>query len=155
MPRNYDLTLVDANANTRVVMRNKTSYAVTTGKDGTATVQIVAEPKTAQPSLAINNFEVVNNTLPTRGTVSANINFSVYGDADAQVVVRNSRGDVIRTITTTTKAAGAGVSTGSAFWDLKSQQGVTVATGQYNVELRLKAANGRSVRRTASFLVTR
>ena len=156
VPRNYTLTLVDSGANQRINMRNSSGYAVTTGSDGTRSVQVIAEPAGSRNSVEISTFEVVNNAGAGRAAQSANIHFSLTGDADTQVVVRNARGQAIRTLVpTTTKAAGSGVTTGSALWDLKTQQGTTVAAGQYNMELSVKASNGRSARRTTSFLITR
>ena len=155
VPRNYQLTLIDPNTNQSINMRNALSHVVSTGADGSYTVQVVAQPKTQQNVLEINTFEVLNNNPSTRGTLNANINFTLTGDAQAQIVVRNSRGQVIRTLNPTTKAAGAGTVSGSALWDLKSQQGVTVAAGQYNVELHVTSTDGRSARRTSPFLITR
>ena len=150
------LTMVDRVTNQRINMRNSAGHVVTTGPDGTRSVQVIAEPAGSRNSVEISTFEVVNNAGAGRAAQSANIHFSLTGDADTQVVVRNARGQAIRTLVpTTTKAAGSGVTTGSALWDLKTQQGTTVATGQYNVELSVKASNGRSARRTTSFLITR
>lgn len=155
VPRNYQLTLIDPATNQSINMRNTLSHVVTTGADGSYTVQIVAQPKTHQNLLSINTFEVLNNATSTRGTLNANINFTLTGEADTQIVVRNGRGQIVRTLTPTTKAVSAGITTGTALWDLKSQQGATVAAGQYNVELRVKSTDGHSARRTTSFLITR
>ncbi len=160
VPRNYRLTLIDPQTNQQVNMRNSPSHVVSTGIDATRSLQIVAEPVSHHDAVQITEFEVLNNGVSSRAVAgasaqSANIRYSVSGDAEAQIVIRNPRGQVIRTLSNVTSRAVGGVSTGTALWDLKTQQGVTVATGQYQIELNVKTATGRSARRVTPFMITR
>lgn len=160
VPRNYRLTLIDSQTNQQVNMRNSASHVVSTGVDSTRSLQIVAEPASRHDAVQIMEFEVLNNGGSSRAVAgasaqSANIHYSVSGDAEAQIVIRNPRGQVIRTLSNVTSRAAGGVSTGTALWDLKTQQGVTVATGQYQIELNVKSSTGRSARRVTPFMITR
>jgi hypothetical protein len=158
VPRAYELTLIDTAGNKRISMRNTSSYVVTTGKSLTRNIQIVAEPTRAATRLQITSFTVVPNGIRpgTRAPASVQINYTLSQTADAQIVVRDSLGRNLRTLNTTTRAAGTGGQpAGSAVWDFRNQKGVALSTGLYSVEIDAMTSDGQKSRMTVPYLLAR
>ena len=158
VPRNYRLTMVNPVTNERVNMRSAASHIVSVGQDGTQTVQITAEPISRNSGVQITSLDVLTAAGTTgRDTRSANIHFTLTRSAAQMTInVLNGRGQVVRKLTNlSTRDAEGGLSTGSALWDLKNQQGTAVAAGQYNVELQVQTEDGQRVRKVQPLVITR
>lgn len=157
VPRNYNLTLIDPATNKRVNMRSAASHIVSVGPTGTQNVQIVAEPVSRGSRVQITAFDVLTAVGPSRDTRSANIHFTLTRAAsEMSINVLNGRGQVIRKLNNlSTRDVEGGAATGTALWDLKTQQGTTVAAGQYNVELQVQTEDGQRVRRVQPLVITR
>ncbi len=157
VPRNYTLTLIDPATNKRVNMRSAASHIVNVGPTGTQNVQIVAEPVSRGSRVQITAFDVLTSGDASRATRSANIHFTLTRAASQMSInVLNGRGQIIRQLNNlSTRDAEGGAATGTALWDLKTQQGTTVSAGQYNVELQVQTEDGQRARRVQPLVITR
>ena len=157
VPRNYRLTLVDGATNQRVNMRSASTHIVNVGQNGLQNVQIVAEPITRGSGVQITSFNVLTAGDATRATRSANIQFTLTRAASQMTInILSGSGRLVRTLNNlSTRDVSGGVATGTALWDLKNQQGTSVAAGQYNVELQVQTEDGQRVRRVQPLVITR
>jgi flagellar hook assembly protein FlgD len=136
-------------------MRTSNGYQVTTGTDATRKLQVIAEPTRMAGRARIASFDVVaNGDGRSAGTRSVTINYTFTQTADARVYIRDGQGRTLRTLNTTTRAAGD-TTTGTALWDLKDQKGITLPTGVYSVELVMMDASGNRARQVRPYVMTR
>ncbi|HZO86938.1 MAG TPA: FlgD immunoglobulin-like domain containing protein [Chthonomonadaceae bacterium] len=155
VPRDYQLTLVDLDTNTRRSLRNTSSYTVKTGESGTRRIQIVAEPTRGAGRLRITSLDVVPAGGRAAGVpASVTINYTLSRDADARVTIRDARGRAIRTINSTHRAAGT-ANAGSAIWDLRDDRGAIMPSGLYNIELEAITSDGERSRQVRPYLSVR
>jgi hypothetical protein len=153
VPRDYTLILVDKETNVRRVMRNTASYAFNSGANATRSFQIVAEPSRGAGRVRITQLDVTPNTAAGgRSVSSVSINYNVSLDAETRVIIRDGRGRTLRTIVSPTRVAGEA---GALVWDLRDQNGTTLPSGVYNVELNAQTQDGQRDRRVQPFLLTR
>ena len=156
IPRSWNMTLTDPASGLQVNMRNRTGYQVQTDKNGRATLQITASPNANTGNVQILSFTV---DQPTRAAgsviVPASVRFAMNGAGDAQILVRDSRGNEIRAITPSITRSGSAGSSGTAIWDLKNQQGVSEPSGVYTMELVVVSPSGQQTRRTQPLVLTR
>jgi len=154
VPRNYRLTLVDKDTNTRQNLSNAASYVVNTGTSGTRQIQIVATPTTRTGSVLITNFAVARSGGAGRAATAVTINYALSQDADAKIVIRDAGGRSIRTLQPT-RAADAGNGAGTAVWDLRDQTGAKIPAGAYNIELNAQSSGGQRARQIKPFVIDR
>lgn len=156
VPRNYKLTLVDKDTNTRQALQSNSSYTVNTGSTGVRQLQLVATPMTRAGSMLITNFNIVQPGLSgTRAAQAVTINYALTQDADTQVVIRDASGRVIRTLTPTRSADSGATGAGQAVWDLRDKSGSKITTGTYNIELNATGSNGQRARQIKPFILSR
>ncbi len=154
VPRNYRLTLVDKDTNTRRPLQSTASYTVNTGASGTRQIQIVAEPTTRTGSVLITSFDVARGNSRAAGT-PVTINYALSQDAETQIVIRDAGGRSIRTLQPTRSASTSANGTGQAVWDLRDQTGVKIPAGNYQVELNALGSNGQRARQIKPFIIDR
>lgn len=157
VPRDYQLTLVDKDSNVRRVLRNTSSYTLNTGASATRSFQIVAEPLRRAGRVQITNFDVSpNRSRGANGETSVAINFGFSQTAEARIQIRNGRGQTIRTLTPTTRAAeSSGNAGGSVVWDLRDQSGVVLPGGVYQMELLAIGSDGQTSRQIRPYVLSR
>jgi hypothetical protein len=157
VPRNYRLTLVDKDTNTRRSLQSNASYTVNTGTSGTRQIQIVADPVTRTGSVLITDFNVAQSG--TRGAGGAGgavtIRYTISQDAETQIIVRDGSGRSIRTLTPTRAAGNGTTGTGQAVWDMRDQSGAQISAGNYQLELNALGSNGQRARQIKPFIIPR
>ncbi len=154
VPRNYRLSLVDTDSNTRRSLKSSASYSVNTGSTGTRRLQIVAEPINRTGSVLITNFNVAQSGTRAAGNQTVSIHYAISQDAETQVIIRDGAGHSIRTLSPT-RAAGNAAGTGDAVWDMRDQKGIKISAGNYNVELNALGTDGQRARQIKPFIITR
>lgn len=155
VPRNYRLTLIDKDTNTRRNLQSTASYSVNTGTSGTRQIQIVAEPTTRTGSVLITGFDIAQTGTRSAGTTAVTIHYALSQDADTQIVIRDGSGRPIRTLTPTRAASTGTNGTGQAVWDMRDQTGAKIPGGSYNIELNALGSNGQRARQIKPFIITR
>ncbi len=157
LPRNYDLYLVDPSTNLRHSLRDMSSYTVAVTGGVSRSLQIVAQPRNGRTAVAISSFDVTGATRGAGAAGAVTIRYTLTTAADAQIKVTDSRGKVVRTLNTTTRAAADGSQTnvGEVVWDLKDQKGVSIGAGSYNVELVAVSSAGQRSRQIKPYTVVR
>ena len=157
VPRDHQLTLVDTENNVRRVMRNTSSYTLNTGAGATRAFQIVAEPLRRAGRIQITSFDVApGRTRGAGGETSVAINYGFSQNADARINIRNGRGQTIRTLVPTTRAAEGGANAGgNVVWDLRDQQGTVLPGGVYQMELLAIGQDGQTSRQVRPYILSR
>lgn len=154
VPRNYRLTLVDKDTNTRRALQNNASYTLNTGTTGTRQLQLVATPTTRSSSVLITGFNIVQNGLSraSNANTSVSINYTLTQDVETQITVRDNSGRLVRTLNPT-RSASAG--TGQAVWDMRDKTGSKITTGTYQIELSAIGPDGQRARQIKPFVIDR
>ncbi len=155
VPRSYRLTLVDPTTNETVDLRSRSAYVVNTGASSTHNLQFVAEPIHNTGQIRITQFDVNQpNRVAGRAATSMAINFAVSGEAQTHVLIRDGHGRTVRQLEPGTRAAGT-PNAGTVVWDLRNEQGVTMPSGVYSLELNAITTNGQRARETRQITLTR
>ena len=154
VPRNYRLTLVDKDTNTRHSLQNNASYTVNTGTSGIRQLQIVAEPISRAGSVVITGFDIAQSSSRQAGA-PVTIHYTLSQDTETQIVIRDGSGRSIRTLVPT-RAAGVGANgSGQAVWDMRDQKGVKIPAGLYQIELNALGTGGQRARQIKPFVIDR
>ena len=151
LPRGMRLTLIDQETGTRQMMNTSVSYTFTPSRGVTTRkFQILAEPR-LPGRLFVNNLHV--ETRLSRSTAaSALISYEVSGASEANVEIHSGTGRVIRHL-----SSGRAVSTGAnqVLWDLKDDQGRTLAAGTYMIQITVRTPEGEQARSIIAHPITR
>ena len=147
LPKGYELYITDQSTGQRKAMRQSSSLTVNTGTASSRSFVITAEPRLAGLALRIGDLSV----RPSRGNGSATISFNTSQDANIQVRVLGSTGDVIRNLAT--RAATTG--TMSLTWDYRDGKGAALPAGAYIVEIKGTTTDGQSARVSQPHLLVR
>ena len=153
VPGKYDVLLTDEDAHTTIHMRNQSAYTIPAGKAvGPVTRHFTVSVQRAQRSLlGIADVNARVNRSSGRGAVSAEIGYTLTGDATVQVSIMH-RGRTMRTLEQgVTRAAGVG----QAVWDLRQADGTPAPADTYTVEVTATDSKGQKVRRQVPLLVDR
>ncbi|MBM3494145.1 MAG: hypothetical protein FJX72_07480, partial [Armatimonadetes bacterium] len=148
LPRTHELYIQDDGGGPRRAMRQVSSLTVNTGTNGTRSVVVTAEPRTAGGAFRITSW----NVSPSRSRTSATITVAATQSANLAIRVVGSTGTTVRRLTS--RAAGAG-QVGQITWDMRDGKGVSVPSGAYTVEIKAVTADGQSARVVAPLIVTR
>ena len=155
VPRNYRLTLVDKDTNTRRSLQSNASYTVNTGISGTRQIQIVAEPTTRSGSVLITGFDIAQSGSGRAAGSAVTIHYTLSQDTETQIVIRDRGGRSIRTLNPTRSVSSGTNGTGQAVWDMRDQSGAKIPSGTYNVELNALGSNGQRARQIKPFIIDR
>lgn len=156
VPRDYHLTLVDRDNNVHRNMRSNATYVLNTGEGAVRRLQVVAEPTRGAGRVQITSFDVMPNVSAGRSVSSVAINYTFSHTAEAQVVVRDAGGRILRILSPRTRSENGGQSNeGSAVWDLRDNQGIALPSGLYNLELVARTEDGQRTRNVKPYLLTR
>ena len=152
LPKGTRLTLVDPMTGARQLMHRATSYTFQTGKDErTRRFQILVEPR-ALGRLRITN---VAGTLPPpvagRSARTLTLQYELSSPPETQGVVMQG-GRVVRR-----PAPGRAAETGGnqVVWDTRDDQGRTLASGPYTVQITATTPEGEQTRSITPILLTR
>ena len=153
VPGKYDVLLTDEDSHTTIRMRNQPRYTIPAGKAaGPITRHFTVSVERAQRSLlGIADVNARVNRTPGRAAVSAEIGYTLTGNATVQVSIMH-RGRTMRTLEQgVTRAAG----TGQAVWDLRQADGSPAPADTYTVEVIATDTAGKKVRRQVPLLLDR
>lgn len=139
LPRELALTLVDLDSGERVFMRTTSSYTFQSGDEG-GTRHFKIRVSSRERGLQITDLAVDS---VARG---AAISYALSEDAEVDVVVLNSAGRVVRTLSRSESVV-AGRSTVN--WDGRSDAGSSAPLGDYRIQLEARSLGGGRVTRTA------
>ena len=120
---------------------------VNTGSGSNRSFIISAEPRLAGLALRFTDLAV----RPSRSNGSATISFTASQDANVQVRVLRSTGDVVRNLATRAASSGSTMVT----WDYRDGKGAALPAGAYIVEVKGTTADGQSARVSAPHLLVR
>lgn len=152
VPGKQDLMLTDLDTQQKIDLRTRSQYVIPAANGGiTRHFRLEVRPP-GRVALSVRDLAVrMNGGGPGRAATSVGINYTLTADATVQVnVFQNGR--IIRTVDPGRhRAAGSS----EALWDLKNDQGVSVAANTYQVEVRASDSEGHTTRSVTSLLVTR
>src|SRR5439155_17521962 len=123
LPKGYELYITDQSTGQRKAMRQTSSMTVNTGAASSRSFIITAEPRMAGLSLRLSDLAV----RPNRANGSATISFTSSQDANVQVRVLRSAGEVIRNLATRAASSGSTMVT----WDYRDGKGAALPAGAY------------------------
>jgi hypothetical protein len=140
LPRELSLTLIDLDSGERVFMRTASSYTFASGDEG-GTRHFRIRVSSRERGLQITDLAVDS---VARG---AAITYALSDDAEVDVVVLNSAGRVVRTL-----SKGESVAAGRSVvnWDGRSDAGSSAPSGEYRIQLEARSLGGGRVTRTAA-----
>jgi len=141
IPRDYIVTLEDAQTGKRTSMRTATSYLFEANADG-ATIREFTLTVERRISAGLQVLLGEPSVRSRGATFEAALQYTLTRDANVECVVRNAAGRVIRTLPTT--EAAAGVNTLS--WNGATDAGAAVPAGQYIVEIQATSDDGQKAK---------
>jgi hypothetical protein len=152
-PKGTRLTLIDATTGSRTVMNTASSYVFTPAQNETSRAfQIVAEPRTTG-SLVIRNVAVERALVGGgRAASTATIHYELSADAQTTVNIRLN-GSIVRHLTSTGRAASAGVN--QIVWDMRDDKGIGMPGGAYTLEITAQTSEGERTRSILPVVITR
>lgn len=154
VPKNYRLTLVDVDTNTRYDMRSTSSAIVTTNAAKNRSLQVIAEPTRGRAPALITSFDLVQNPGRASGSPSSvSVNYTLSQSADTRIVIRSADGRVLRTLNGT--PVGGASNTGRAVFDMRDSQGRLISTGVYQAELIAQGTDGSISRQIRPMILSR
>ena len=118
---------------------------------GSGSFQITVEPN-ALSQIAITNLRVDMPRLAGRAVASATISYEMTGVSEASVQILGFNGRVVRHLVVG-KSTTPGVN--QSTWDLRDDQGRTLSTGTYIVEVRAHTPDGRQTRSIVTYQLIR
>jgi len=155
VPKNYRLTLVDTDSNTRYDLRSTSSVVLTTNSSKTRNVQLIALPTSGRGPAVITGFDVTQSGGRASGAPSSvSLNYTLSQDAETHIIIRTTGGRVIRTLTGQ-PIAGASANSGRAVFDMRDNQGRQISTGLYQAELTAQSTDGQVSRQVRPLLIGR
>lgn len=155
VPRNYKVTLVDTDTNTRYDMRSTSSILLTTNANKTRKVQVIAESTRGNGPAVITGFDITQAGNRGAGAPSSvSINYTLSRDAETRIVIRTPGGRILRTLNGQ-PVTSSGATTGRAVFDLRDSEGRQIASGTYMAELMAHSTDGQVSRQVRPFLLTR
>ena len=153
VPGKTGLMLTDLDNKTTINLRSRSSYVINPGQ-GSVQRRFLLELKRAERSkLQISELitQVNSSSAGGRAASGVSISYRLSSAANVQVTILQG-GRKIRTLDPNRSRA-AGVA--DATWDLKSDNGTSVAGGLYTVEVRATDDQGNVVRQSRPALITR
>jgi len=152
VPGRNDLILTDLDTNTKMDLRARGSYTIPAGRSAiTRHFRLEVRRAVRQPLELVNLSAHLNGGADGRAVKSVGISYMLTADATVQISIQQN-GRHIRTVEPgRTRAAGSA----DATWDLTNDQGATVPSSLYTVEVRAIDKDGHMVRRSVPLLVPR
>jgi hypothetical protein len=151
VPRQKDLILTDLDSKQVMDLRGHSSYTITGGATGVVRhFQLDSRPA-QRNTLQLSSVAVQVNPRRSAGQPgSVNISYNTTADATVQVgITKNGR--VIRSVESGSRLAGVS----QVVWDMKDNQGVTVPSDTYSVEVRAQDSQGHTIRQIVPLIISR
>jgi hypothetical protein len=145
VPKGMRLVLTDQVAGERISMLQNSSYRFRT--DETSRRRFVIEAQPARTSrLQVTSVSITQ----TRGSQFA-IQYALNGEATVQVLVQDATGKTIARLQSGTRSAGVGTAT----WNGRTDTGVAVPPGTYQVQIIATGDEGEVARAVRPLIITR
>ena len=149
-----DLILTDVDTNTTVNLRTRASYTMQPSSTGVTRHLTISSSAAKRVNLQIANLNARltgGSSASGRAVTAVAIGYTLTSDATTQVSILKNGKLVRRMEQGVTRSAGQA----SLVWDMKTDQGVGVASDAYIVEVRAQDAQGHVARQVTPLVIVR